>query len=100
MAKEAIDYLRDENGDLIIVNGDFAKGDATRKHQRSLIINHPGSFTQFPGVGVGIRRLLLNEMSPAEAKLLIIEALELDGQTIDKLKINEDFTIDLEAGYQ
>lgn len=100
MARKVYDYEESEQGELVIRFGDFPLAESSRQHQKALILAHPGAFTQYPQTGVGIRRFLLDEISPLELKSKVIDQLEADGQSIDKVKINEDYSIELDAGYQ
>lgn len=98
MAK-AFDYLVDDNFDLIIENGDFKKGDATLKHQHLLLLAEPGSFTQSPTIGVGIRSFLLDEADPDDMQKAIQREFEQDGMKISKMKINSLSDIQINAEY-
>jgi hypothetical protein len=91
--------LSDDNGELRISNGDFVCDDSARQHQKDLILSHPGSFTQAPQVGVGIYRMLLDDSSPVEVRSKISEQVELDGQSIDRLVVNTDYSVDMEASF-
>lgn len=85
------DYLEDENGDLLIQNGDFVKGDAREKHINDRLTATKGSIRQHPLAGLdgyrfknktGIRAQLDFER---EAKA----ELEDDGFTGVKLSFND-----------
>jgi hypothetical protein len=46
------DYLLDADGDLLIVNGDWAVGESTYQHQRQLIKNAKGDYKANPTICV------------------------------------------------
>ena len=48
------DFLTDQNGDLIIENGDFKTGVAHDQNIRAILKSTKGSFVQFPLIGVGL----------------------------------------------
>lgn len=50
----ANDFLEDENGDLLIDDGDLGTGDAEQTLIEDTIIAHPGWWMEFPADGVGI----------------------------------------------
>ncbi len=84
---EVIDYIRSA-GDLVIVNGDFAKGDCTGKHQETLLLAEPGDFKQFPTMGVGMMNFLLNNATSDEVRSAIQKEFEADGMSIKSMTIN------------
>lgn len=49
-----LDFLNDENNDILIQNGDFVIGDGVVQHSRLLIDLGQGEIRQFPNAGVGI----------------------------------------------
>lgn len=48
------DFLQLTNGDLDLAGGDIAMVDATRQHQRDIILTQPGALKHAPARGVGI----------------------------------------------
>ncbi len=48
----AQDLLLDENGDLLIQNGDFVIGDSSYQDVKMIIQSAPGEWKQYPTVGV------------------------------------------------
>ncbi len=99
MAKIVYDYEEDADGELVIRNGDFVLVDSARQHQKAIINAHPGTFTQFPQVGVAVHRFILNDGSSQVLKSKIIEQLEADGQVIESIVVKNLFDIDIKAGY-
>jgi len=53
---KAKDLLWD--GDLVIVNGDFATGESDLQHIQDIVESSLGHWKEFPGVGVGAIRYL------------------------------------------
>lgn len=82
-----IDYLRDyDTGHRVIRNGDFAWGDSTQQHQRSLLMAHQGEYKQSPLVGLGLRNYLDDE-SPDDLMREIRKQFVQDGMTVNSLQI-------------
>jgi len=100
MAVKVIDYLRDASGDLIIENGDFKKGEATTKHQRTLMLANPGDFKYAPTVGIGIVEFLKDDVDPDEMQSVIQREYEKDGMRIKKLVLNSFTDIETIANYE
>lgn len=99
MANKVYDYEEDNSGDLVFKAGDLSVTESTRQHTKALVNAHPGSFSQYPQAGVGIRRYLLDDLSPGELKSKMVEQLELDGQVIEVLKIKSLSEIEIKSNY-
>ena len=81
------DYLRDETtGAMLIRNGDFVVGDATKQHQRSLIMNHKGEYKQYPETGVGIANYLDDE-NPDDMMREVRRQLVQDDLTVEQMRV-------------
>lgn len=93
------DYLYTGDFDLQIVNGDFAAGESTEKHQKDLIVQDKGDDRIYPFIGVGISTFI-NDDNLAEVKQTIRKHFELDGMTIERLVVYEDGTTDIKANYE
>lgn len=96
---EVFDFLSDENDDLYIVDGDLAFGESTLQHQRDLLLIQPGELRQFPRIGAGIHRELLNSASPDDMRVIIQREMEADGMIVDKLTVTKEFDVELIAHY-
>lgn len=48
------DYLLDDDGDLLIQNGDFVSGPSDDQHVYDVLQSFPGEWKQFPLTGAGI----------------------------------------------
>jgi hypothetical protein len=91
-----IDYLTDDNGDLIIENGDFKKGDATLQHVRDILLAAPGHYRQFPTIGADIGQMVNGELD-VEMKKKIRMNLTADGYKVNDIKlVNGIIQIDAE----
>ena len=95
-----IDYLLNDSGDLIIENGDFKKGDATLKHQKTLLFCEKGSFKQSPMIGVAIVTYLLDDGSGDDLESVIQSEFEKDGMLIKKMVLNSFSDIQVDAIYK
>lgn len=74
------DVLLDENGDLLIENGDFSIGESDQQHVNCIFIAHPGHYKQFPLTGFGASRYLKKStMTKQEFIRNLTMQLEQDG---------------------
>lgn len=88
---KAIRLIQDANGavDLELSGGHLAVGDVLDQNQYLLLITHKGEWKEYPLVGVGIGDLV-NDSDLAGWKRDIAEALEQDGQVIERLELTTD----------
>lgn len=96
------DFLFDANGDLWFDAGDIVVGESTLQHVRDILVAEKGDFTQFPLIGAGIFREVLNSEGEAGIRLIIQREMERDGLRVHRLRIEgglEPGAIDLEASY-
>lgn len=87
----AIRLIQDESGqvDIEFADGGIAVGEVTEQNQYLLLKTHAGEWKEFPLVGVGIDDLV-NDHDLERWKRSISEALEADGQMIEKLELTTD----------
>ena len=78
MAK-VYDLMLDEEGDLLIENGDFVIGESTQQNIGLILISEKGEWRHAPFVGAGLRSAIEDEAEPAELIQEIKKQLELDG---------------------
>lgn len=93
------DFLLDENGDLLIENGDFVIGESDNQHQKDILIATKGEFKEFPEIGVGIEAMLSDD----DYMDLLIEAkknLEYDGMKINNIEFTEEGTLKIDGKYK
>lgn len=90
----AKDILLDENGDLVIVNGDFVIGDSDTQEIEQLLISKKGEFKEFPLVGADIERLIKSRSGQTAAIKEIKKQLIADGFDESNIEIDKiDLTI-------
>jgi len=83
------DIVLNDDFDLqFTAGGDLAVGQSTTQHKRCLIVANKGDYRQFPWVGVGISRYLLDDQF-GDVQQEIQKQFELDGMVIKELRINE-----------
>lgn len=91
------DFLTDDNGDLLIVNGDFVIGESSHQHINDIVLSNKGDFKQWPLLGFGAHRYLKTVKKPIDFERDLKIQLEYAGfenpkidlsQGYDKLKIN------------
>lgn len=93
-----VDILLDKNFELQFAEGDFAFGESTYEHQKALLLADKGEIKLFPKNGVGARRYL-EHAAPDELAREIRHEFFADGMNVQKIKIDENLEIDIEADY-
>lgn len=78
-------------------NGSMAVGDTLRQNQALLLTLHKGELKERPSAGVGLSDMLLDN-DPIYWRTEIKEQLEMDGQTVAKVRITEK-GVEIEASY-
>lgn len=83
--------IQDNSGavDIELSDGSMAVDEVTEQNQYLLLKTHPGEWKEHPIVGVGIDDLV-NDHDLDKWKRAISEALEQDGQMIEKLELTTD----------
>lgn len=83
-----IGLLLTSDYDLSIGSGGLQLGEITPQNQALIIHCHKGEMKENPALGVGISDMLLDH-NPLYWRGRIREALELDGQSVDNIKITQ-----------
>lgn len=96
----ALRLIQDESGsvDLELAGGTMAVGEVLEQNQYLLLITQQGEWKEFPLVGVGIGDIV-NDNDLPKWKRAISEALEQDGQTIEKLELTTE-KLNIKANYR
>lgn len=97
---EVFDFILDDNGDLLMQGGDLLVAESTLQHQRDLLLASKGDFRQFPLIGVGVERELLNDIGPTDLRVMIQREFERDGMLISRLFITGELQVDVQASYR
>ena len=91
------DILLTSSFDLLIEDGDFKIGEATRQHQSLLLVTEKGENREFPSRGVGIQTYLLDEQT-GSPNALIKREFEADGMKVEAVR-GEKWALTIEAKY-
>lgn len=97
---EATDIKLDEDGDLLIKDGDFVADLSDETHIEHILLTNQGTQRQFPALGVGIQRNLLGavtKLTRNQLEKLIRVNLIFDGFKIRKLNVNALDAIEIDA---
>ncbi len=88
---KALRLTQDNSGrvDIELHGGSMAVDEVTEQNQYLLLKTHAGEWKEFPLVGVGIDDLV-NDHDLERWERTISEALEQDGQVIEKLELTTD----------
>jgi len=92
-----IGILIDSDYQPLISSGEIQLGEITPQNQAIIIQCHKGELKENPALGVGISDMLLDH-DPLYWRVRIREALELDGQSVDEVRITTS-GINLKASY-
>lgn len=92
------DFLRNNDGTLKVQNGDLVVGDATRQHQKDIVLAHKGWNHFQPTMGVGLQNYLNDTDSVVTLTQAIRYELERDGQTVEKVELQKG-AIQIQAIY-
>ncbi len=92
------DFLLDEDGDLLVQNGDFVVGESTTQHQHLLLTTSAGEWKMSPKAGVNINSFLEDD-GDIDLATEIREQFEADGMKVNTIQsINDKMYID--ASYE
>jgi len=75
----AKDFLEDENGEEVIVNGDYAVGPSDQFHINDIILSIPGSWREYPQVGCALESYQSSAGQQQKLNRTILQQLEADG---------------------
>lgn len=83
------DFLLDENGDLLIQNGDLVVGPSDNQHIDDIISSFAGFFKENPNLGVGINQDIKSQNGKGIVNT-ILQQLQSDGYQVPSVdtKIN------------
>ena len=90
----SIRLVRDEEGRII---EGLSLGETLPQNQALILLLHQGELKEAPAVGCGISDMLLDH-NPLYWRARIREQLEIDGQTVDSVKITTS-GISIDAHY-
>ena len=86
-----IDIIEDENGDILLVDGDIVWGDATEQHVRDIFLAQHGSIRTNPLTGVGadddIEDDTLDDLYTRTSRQLTRDGMKVKGIAIVNGKI-------------
>jgi len=96
--KDNWDILLDEDGDLLVENGDLVAGDATQQHIKHILKAHKGEFKWCPLLGVGIDEYVCsNHLQRNQLKKKVRANLKLAGYHVVKIHFDENGELCVEA---
>lgn len=90
-----VQVKRDAYGKIV---GGMMVGDILAQNQALLLTLHPGELKDAPAIGVGLTGMLLDH-NPLMWRGLIREQLEMDGQTVERIRIKRE-SIEIVAKYE
>lgn len=93
------DFLINDDGAMLVANGDLAIGYSNQQHQRHLLLFEKGSLKENITVGVGAFRYLESELQ-AEFLREVATQFAGDGLVVTKMEIAENGKFEIEADYK
>jgi hypothetical protein len=96
--RQMMDYELDGDGDLLIVNGDWAVTESTYMHQKKLIVCQPGEYKADPTVGVGALNYIDDEGVQGIVRKISQQFMQ-DGMEVKQVVLGADGVIHSEAEY-
>lgn len=90
----AVNITKDATGKI---TSGWVLGDVLYQNQAIILSIHQGELKEDPSRGVGIADMLLDD-DPLQWRLRIREQLEMDGQKVESITIN-NHSIDIQATY-
>lgn len=92
------DILLDQDGDLIIENGDFKIGYSDNQQQEHILKAEKGEYKEFPEVGVGISQMLSDDRYD-EMMIEMKKQLQYDGMKIKTIRFEQDGQLIIDGKY-
>lgn len=83
------DILKDDNNELLIINGDFVIGPSDQQHVADIFIAQPGEYKFNPTLGFGASSYLKRNITEAEFRRDLKLALSLDGYNDADINLTE-----------
>ena len=80
------DFLLDEDGDLLIQNGDFVVGNSDNQNVEDIISSFAGEWKELPFVGVGLIQYLKSQ-DGQKATNIIKTQLQADGFDVKSVQV-------------
>lgn len=93
------DILLDDDGDLLIENGDFVIGESDTEHIKSILMANKGDFKEFPELGVGMEELL-NDDAITQFLIDAKKNLEYDGLQVNNISFTDEGKLNVDAKYK
>lgn len=79
------DIVRDDDGDLLIQNGDFVSGESDQQHVLDILDLQPGELKEFPVLGFGAINYMKKIITADEFKRDLKLQLNYDGYDNSKI---------------
>lgn len=92
------DFIKNAEGDLLIVNNDLFIGTSDQQHQQDLFLTEKGAIKQFLTTGVGARKFLESD-DPAGLLREINIQFTADGMKVTEIKTTAEGKLSIAADY-
>lgn len=92
------DFLHTADGDLELSSGDIVMAEASKQHQRDIILTRPGALKHAPARGVGVEDYF-NDESPEDMLRKVRQEMIKDGMRVQSIN-EENGNIKIEGYYE
>jgi hypothetical protein len=82
----AKDFLTDNDGNLLIKNGDFVIGDSEQQEVAEILESHPGEWKEDPIIGAALTRMIKTKYDAGRMSSEIKKQLARDGKDYEDYK--------------
>lgn len=90
-----MDYLLNNDGKMIVKNGDFVIGESDGQEIELLLVSNPGDWKENPAVGCSMISLVKSRSTETKIKKVINQQLSNDGFKNIKIQMNyPDVSVD------
>lgn len=83
-----MDYLLDNEGKMLIKNGDFVIGESEQQEIELLLMSSPGDWKENPAVGCALPTLIKSRSTETKIKKVINQQLTNDGFKNISIELN------------
>lgn len=91
------DYLTNDDGTLMIRNGDFVSGESEAQDIQRIGLSNPGEWKEWPLLGAALQRLLKSRAGKTALVKALDTHLRSDGFTRVDVTFNADQTFNVDA---
>lgn len=89
--------LTTEDGDLLVVDGDFSVYESDQRHIEHILVSEKGGWREWPVLGVGLFRFLNGVGTKNELQKKCRLQIQYDNMKVQRLTVTDLGKIDIQA---